>query len=423
MNKIYYPKDVYFYLENLYHSGKIYTYFQSGKNAGKDILCLRISQPFSKKISAVNNIDYLTDFQPWVNTWRKDIDNLEKIGAVLTGKEKGIKSYYTHIQIPNKSLKNVFHFLKKDDEYNLFIAYLDMLLYSFKGIGFASLFCNDSLIRNWMLQLTSETISTVSFQNTDNSSSIEIVKKILKEFINWFEDYPVTPQYVRNYPLPYVGTKHFEDHLGVFRKLYNLIYGTNLMNADELYKALNLVPSLPNVHDVIFPKDWEHVGIQHLDKLQIEDIFTKRLPEKVLFIENAGPVNQGYNFKDVVVIGSTGNALIPLTELPVMSKVKQVWHWSDADFAGYTILNSMRKNLPSIRSFLMDESLLLYCNKTYLTFDDSFKKQKFNFLYLTNSEMKMFDYLHKNNVRIEQEFLSSNRDIVFKELNDVIFSL
>ena len=54
MNRIFYPKDVYNYLENLYVSGKIYSFFESGKNAGKDILCLRISTPFSKKINSLN---------------------------------------------------------------------------------------------------------------------------------------------------------------------------------------------------------------------------------------------------------------------------------------------------------------------------------------------------------------------------------
>ena len=83
----------------------------------------------------------------------------------------------------------------------------------------------------------------------------------------------------------------------------------------------------------------------------------------------------------------------------------------------------MRKNLPIIRSFLMDEHLLLYCNKNFLSFDSSFKNKKYNLEFLTDSEKKTFQYLVSNQVRVEQEFLSSNRDIIFKELNDVIFSL
>ena len=423
MNRIFYPKDVYDYLENLYVSGKIYSFFESGKNAGKDILCLRISTPFSKKISSLNEKEYLTDFQPWVISWKKEIDKLEKIGAILSVKEKGIYSYYTYIKIPNDCLKKVFVFLNKEKDYILFVDYLDMLINHFKGIDFGKLFCQDVHFRHWIFTLTSETISKTSFDKTIYRTDVDIVRKILKEFIDWFENYPATPQYIRNYPLPYVGTKYLETHSQIFRKIYNLLYHTNLLNVDDLYKSLNLIPSLSNVHDVIFPKDWGYVGIQHLDNSQIEMIFSKRLPEKVLFIENAGPMNRNYDFKDVVVIGSTGNALVPLTELPIMAKVKYVWHWSDADFAGYTILNSMRKNLPIIRSFLMDEHLLLYCNKNFLSFDSSFKNKKYNLEFLTDSEKKTFQYLVSNQVRVEQEFLSSNRDIIFKELNDVIFSL
>lgn len=79
-------------------------------------------------------------------------------------------------------------------------------------------------------------------------------------------------------------------------------------------------------------------------------------------------------------------------------KTKQFYYWGDIDAHGFQILNQFRTYFPDTVAVMMDE-------ETLLSFTSASGQQATNqnLQRLTESELKLYNHLRQNNIRLEQE--------------------
>jgi hypothetical protein len=238
--------------------------------------------------------------------------------------------------------------------------------------------------------------------------------------LKWLVDNPDSGFYPRQLPIAGLDTKWLEKHQKIITSLAAYLLGRSDLDRD-FYQICSL-KKRPNMVrlKVLDPQLRKHFGglnyiltpLSQLAELQIE-------PRVIMIIEN---LETGLAFEDLpetIVIFGHGNDLQFLSEIPWILSAGEHYYWGDIDLAGLAMLSRARKIIPSLQSFLMDESTLLAHIKLWGK-DDS--KATNETLCLNDEELNLFTALNENRfgdkVRFEQERIAW--DLAWKVIQKLV---
>lgn len=211
-----------------------------------------------------------------------------------------------------------------------------------------------------------------------------------------------TPQpqlYIRQLPID-IHTKYIEENKSIITSLLNFLI-PDYINHDEkdFEKRFNLLSKE------------QLIRIRFLDETKsplsnITDIsFTeKELKHYNFVVDNIFIAENLMNFltlpyiENTIAIWSGGGFHISYLKNIEWLKDKQFFYWGDIDAQGFQILNQCRTYFANTVAVMMDEETL-----------NSFKRSEGkpatnqSLQLLTENELKLYNYLRENNIRLEQE--------------------
>ena len=225
-------------------------------------------------------------------------------------------------------------------------------------------------------------------------------------------DNPTENIYLRQLSLPNVDTKFIESHKALLKDLF-----------DRLLPSKNIHTQYIGIRNHGFEQrfgflfDPPRIRIRILDDLIAErmggitdfevplaQIKQLDLPvTKVFITENK---MNGLTFppsKSAIVLFGLGYGIQVLKEIPWV-KDKKLYYWGDIDTHGLIILSRLRAEFPKTTSFLMNETILLSHQNSWVTEKTPIHEKR---LFLDASEQRLYRNLLEDaygmSIRLEQE--------------------
>jgi hypothetical protein len=148
--------------------------------------------------------------------------------------------------------------------------------------------------------------------------------------------------------------------------------------------------------------------------LKIEDFnsFQNNNIKKVFIVENEINYLTFPFVKDAIIIWGAGFSVLRLKNIDFL-KEKEIYYFWDLDVHGFKILSNFRKMYSQTKSIFMDKNTFEKYREFCLNWK-TISLQEFNNLleYLTNDEKELFEYIYKNDLRLEQENI--DQDYILK---------
>jgi hypothetical protein len=127
--------------------------------------------------------------------------------------------------------------------------------------------------------------------------------------------------------------------------------------------------------------------------------------ENVVIVENKAVYEELPAIDNIIIVFGVGNAVNSLKASQVLN-MANILYFGDIDQAGFMILNSLRSRGLDVTSGFMDKTTITEYYD-YKSEDQSTDVQNLDFL--TDTELEAFAYAKKYNLRIEQEFVDTDK--------------
>jgi len=215
----------------------------------------------------------------------------------------------------------------------------------------------------------------------------------------YFFENPKPNLYIRQLPID-VHTKYIIENKSIISSLLNYLI-PNDINKDEkdFEKRFNLL-SKEQLIRIRF-LDTSKSPLQNITDIS----FTERELKHYNFsIDNVFITENLMNFltlpylKSTIAIWSGGGFSISYLRNIEWLRTKQFYYWGDLDAQGFQILNQCKKYFPNTTSVMMDAETL-----NSFQYGEGKPAQKQDLQYLTPEQIKLYNHLRENNIRLEQE--------------------
>ena len=221
---------------------------------------------------------------------------------------------------------------------------------------------------------------------------------------SYFKQNPNPNLYIRELPIN-VHTKFIENNQGIIKDLLDSIILDHIKVDEKLFeKRFNLKYAEPQIRFKILDKTISERFFYGLEDIAttINQFETLNLPiERVIVLENKTTFYTALTLpkidKTITIFGS-GFSVSNLKDVSWF-KDKTLLYWGDLDAQGFEILSQFRSYFPQTKSIFMDK----------ITFDKYYENDigtTSNIttpLNLTHEEQKLYNYIKRNNLRLEQE--------------------
>ena len=404
MSKVKHPNDLQMLFEKMYKSGKLYSNLRTNF-----VLDIPISRVWAGRIEKTSLSYYKEVIEPWQKEWDNAKEILGKYNILIKRyiNDKDQFQYRIYNRIYTKDVRNIFAFLRKTKELEIFNDHCKEL--SLLDCRFIEPFYNRKTFREWVYHL-SDNLTDFSFKEI-NRSITQWNVAILKGIVDRCNTIPQEMEYSRNVYLPYLHSKFLERNVGMIRFVYNTIHNDSLKNSDELAVKLNVSFGDPTF-EVVYRKQNLHLDID-----QLNELFSVSAPTVLLISENEKPM-RAYNFSGITVIGGVGWAISKLFEkCKWLQKVNRIYYWGDCDMAGFAMLNMVREYRNDICSVLMTDLDKIKIDRH--TQDANSLIHPHTLHQLNTEELKACEWIYKEKIRIEQERINSS--YVEKMIEDLYF--
>ncbi len=216
---------------------------------------------------------------------------------------------------------------------------------------------------------------------------------------NYFLANPKPNLYIRQLPID-IHTKYISENESVIRSLLEFLIPDKInQNERKFEKRFNLKYAEPLIRIRFLDKRLAPVETATDISLTLSE-FNKFYChcDNIFVAENLmNFLTLPYLAKTVAMWSGGGFNVSYLKDIDWL-KSKQFYYWGDIDAQGFQILNQLRTYFPNTIAVMMDEKTL-----------DCFKSGKGKpatnqaLLQLSESELKLYNYLRQNNIRLEQE--------------------
>ena len=223
----------------------------------------------------------------------------------------------------------------------------------------------------------------------------------LLKVCGYFKKNPTPHLYIRELPIK-VHTKFIEQNKAVIRELLDIIITEHINAEEKLFeRRFNLRYDEPLVRFRILDNSicqQRFDGVEDLS-IPINQFQLLNLPIRTVYIvENKMNMLTFPYIENSIVIWGHGFGVDVMKDVEWM-KTKKIYYWGDLDAHGFQILSEIRTHFNQVKSFLMDRTTF----DKYFEGDCGAETNVEKDLYLTLEENEMFNYLKKNNYRLEQE--------------------
>ncbi len=223
----------------------------------------------------------------------------------------------------------------------------------------------------------------------------------LLKVCKYFKAVPQPHLYIRELPIQ-VHTKYVENNSGIIKELLDIIIAEYVNFEEKKFEPhFNLKYDESLVRFRILDESVSQQLFGGIDDISIpiSEFQNIALPiHTVYIVENKMNMLTFPNIDNSIVIWGHGFGVDIMKDVEWMN-TKRIFYWGDLDAHGFQILSEIRTHFPQVKSFLMDRE----------TFDKFFEKDNGSetnvekLSCLTQEEKTMFEYLKKNNYRLEQE--------------------
>lgn len=285
----------------------------------------------------------------------------------------------TYAVIP--TLQDATKLIGKQNEVDLFLKNSEMLLGQWPEL------------RNWIIEKPFKTLGIG--ENCD---------KIIKVLM-WFETHENRALYIRQLDIEGVDTKFIETNKVILDEILTLILPAGQFREDcsqfEVRYGFKKKPEI--VRFRILDKQFALDGLTDLSATA-EEFSQITIPfQRVFIVENEINFLSFPQIPKSCVVFGRGYGVEVLANAHCLQG-KSAYYWGDIDTHGFNILSRARAFLPQIKSFLMDEEILLSHRSLWVTEDKPFLYPIHN---LTAEEYTLVCRLQGNEwgscVRLEQE--------------------
>ncbi|MBN8864369.1 MAG: hypothetical protein J0H92_13430 [Sphingobacteriales bacterium] len=231
-----------------------------------------------------------------------------------------------------------------------------------------------------------------------------IMPDLLKVVRYFFDHTPPHQLYLRELPIQ-VHTKFIEDNTKPLKKMLDIMLPADKINFEEKDFFGRYQVKRPNIYTQVRVLDdalKSTLGYHEL-ALTIDDaaLLTWQ-PEKVFIIENGACFRSFPKIKSSVAIFGEGFKSRVNKYIPWLADC-ELYCWFDMDAAGFEMLNMIRQHYGNAKSFLMDE--MTYNEFSGFSVHSVYRKIELPLLH--PDEQKMYQFLQKENRRLEQERVSN----------------
>jgi hypothetical protein len=241
----------------------------------------------------------------------------------------------------------------------------------------------------------------------------------LLKICQWFIDHPKPACFLREIPVqPH--TKFIEENKGIIESLLTELVPERLFKDGNTFESrLGLKEHERFIQIRILDSmlaaqvsGLQHIGITASDLSRL-DISC----QQVIIMENKASYSNIDNFltlpqmKGTIAIFGSGFHSGSLKKVQWLNN-KILYYWGDLDAQGMQILSQLRKSFPDITALMMDRHTLDQF-KSLWTSGTATTVSKLDGLH--PEEIKLFQFLKENNVRLEQEWIP--QEYVIREMN------
>lgn len=178
----------------------------------------------------------------------------------------------------------------------------------------------------------------------------------------YLREHPRPDCFARELPLE-VDTKFVERHEAILRPWLNILLPPHAIRHAEtkFTRRFFLRSKEPFVPVRLLDEELvQSAGLPFADFGLTPTEFARWKPpeSRVLIVENEVPLLTLPPLPNTLAVGKLGNAAVLLRDLPWIAE-RDVLYWGDLDVPGFEILNRFRRDVPQVRSLLMDEQTLV----------------------------------------------------------------
>ncbi len=300
-------------------------------------------------------------------------------GYIIEWKEKIVEG--TKQKIPSKI------FFENLDDY---------LFYTKRTKDYSKLLLSFEALTTEFPELTNWAKDNISFM----LSQAEIMPGLIKVCKYFKNNKPPHDLYLRELPIR-VHSKIIENNAGFLRKLLDEILPPEWVSNNETTFLNRYYVKKPNIYAQIRILDEElkpAVGFNELALTIDDSALLQWQPQKVFLIENKACFLSFPKVKNAIAIFGEGFKSRVTKHITWLANA-ELFCWFDMDAAGFEMLNIIRQYYPKAKSLLMDKNIY----ETFSQFSEHSIYRKIQLNYLSQAEVKMYEYLQFNNIRLEQE--------------------
>ncbi len=354
-------------------SEKLFNKVVTAALKGENIFPLAI--PSDKKLAGTNYSELKASLVPLYQHSKQSKGK----GYTVEWKEKMVEG--TKQKIPSKiffeSLDDFLFYTKRTKDYSTLLQSFEILVSSFPELT------------NWA---------------KDNNSFLlaqaEIMPGLIKVCKYFNNNKPPHDLYLRELPIS-VHSKFIENNAGFLRKLLDEILPPEWVNSNETSFLNRYYVKKPNVYAQIRILDEElkpAVGFNELALTIDDSALLSWQPQRVFLVENKACFLSFPKIKNAIAIFGEGFKSRVTKHITWLSTA-ELFCWFDMDAAGFEMLNIIRQYYPHAKSLLMDKNVY----ETFSQFSEHSVYRKIQLNNLSDAEVKMYEYLQSNNIRLEQE--------------------
>ncbi|HBF20704.1 MAG: hypothetical protein CMI36_16460 [Owenweeksia sp.] len=318
----------------------------------------------------------------------------QEIAQVMAGSKDRIGYGYT---VVSKTVNTRRHGSQDMPDSIVFETKEDYLKFIGKQKEYVRFEQDYSLIQKNLPQLPSRWLEKNVMMIVQYHQQWESLIKVCQWFLHEFKP---DIYYIRELPIS-VHTKFIEGHKKILKSLLDtLIPWLINREATEFEKRYHLKYNQPLIRYRFLDATIQS-GIPYDDLgVPLEQFGNNPLNcEKVIIVENKMNYLTFPKVKSAICIWGGGFAIENLKWVPWL-KDKEIYYWSDLDAQGFQMLSQLRGYYPQTQSFLMGRKVLEQF-KDFIVAGTPCKAE--NLPGLQAEEYELYQYLQKENLRLEQE--------------------
>ncbi len=244
-----------------------------------------------------------------------------------------------------------------------------------------------------------------------NSEKWTDLLKVLKYFKN---EHIANKYYIRELPVS-VDTKFIEKNSTLIRSLLDFLIPNKIITSKNFNERYSIKDKEKLIRVRILCDKLSKVYIYNDFSIKLSDFVLREINSlDIIITENELNFLTLPKRENTIAIWSGGGFQISYIANIEWLKRKRLFYWGDIDAAGLSILSQLRTYYPSAQSVLMDGDVF---EKYY----DNGKTDKTisakNLRGLTTEEIKFYNYLNDNKLRLEQEKIPQKEIITL--LNEI----